>query len=195
MQCRPLLVATVLMLMSAGAQPADIFPLQLQEPERTEVERLACLSRHDIAAAKIAGRTYGRGATASAVAEVGCIPHGQFAGYPLRYVVECSREQGRWDCPSEWQEILVATGADPIAVRVEGTTSLTQAQRTIRSIANGGMFQGYPLSKTLVPPCYVHQGKTQEFIDVKCQGWHIIVTTWCPQSECPRVLSMTKTGD
>lgn len=195
MHCRSSLIATVLILISASARPAEILPLQLTQQERSEVEQMACQVRHGVASGKIDGRAYGRGTSASAVAEVSCAPHGQFAGYPLRHVVECSREQGKWDCPSEWQEILVATASDPIAVRVEGATTLVQAHRIIRTIAGAGMFQGYPLPKTLVPPCYVHQGKTQEFIDVKCRGWHVIVSTWCPQSDCPRVISMAKTGD
>jgi hypothetical protein len=34
----------------------------------------------------------------------------------------------------------------------------------------------------------------REFIDVKCEGWHMIVSTWCPQSpaDCPRLLSIDK---
>jgi len=183
------------MLFSAGAVAAETHPLQLKTSERATVERLACQDPHGLAMQTLDGHTYGRGDSVPAVAEVHCAPHGMFKGNPVHYMVQCAREQSEWSCHGEWNEIVVEAGEDRIPVRVEGKTSLALSYQVVQTVANGGRFQGYPLRKTLVPPCYVNRGAAQEFIDVKCEGWHIIVSTWCPQTECPRVLSMSRTGD
>lgn len=188
-------MAGSLALFSAGATAADIQPLQLKAVERSTLEHLACQEPHGVSLQTLDGHTYGRGASVPAVAEVHCAAHGLFKGNPVHYVVQCSRERSEWRCQGEWNEILVGVDAEQIAVRVEGKTPLALSYQVVEKIAHGGRFQGYPLRKALVPPCYVSRGRAQEFIDVKCEGWHIIVSTWCPQSDCPRVLSMSKTGD
>ncbi len=197
MRRHPLLVliAVPMTLFSAGAGSADIHPLQLKASERARVERLACQDPHGLTMQALDGHTYGRGASVPAIAEVHCAAHDMFEGNPVHYLVQCAREQGEWSCHGQWNEILVGVGAERIPVRVEGKTPLALSYQVVQKVAGGGLFQGYPLRKALVPPCYVNRGAAQEFIDVKCEGWHIIVSTWCPQSECPRVLSMTKTGD
>jgi len=190
-----MLMAMPLTLFSAGVMSAETHPLQLKMSERSTVERLACQEPHGLTMQTLDGHTYGRGVSVPAVAEVHCAAHDMFKGSPVHYVVQCAREHSEWSCQGEWNEILVDVGDERIPVRVEGKTSLALSYEVVQKVANGGRFQGYPLRKALVPPCYVNRGAAQEFIDVKCEGWHIIVSTWCPQSECPRVLSMSKTGD
>ena len=94
----------------------------------------------------------------------------------------------------EWNEILVKVDDGEVPVRVEGRIPVGVSYQTISKIASSGTFQGYPLRKALAPPCYLNRGSAQEFVDVKCEGWHIVVSMWCPQSDCPRVFSMTKLG-
>lgn len=184
-----------LLLLSWSAGPANIQPLQLGQAERTRIETAACRDPHQVAAARIDAQAYGTGAAAAAVAEVHCASHARFLDSPVHYVVQCFRESGQWDCPNEWSEVAVSMGDETVAVRVEGDISLSQSSQLVHAIADGGMFQGYPLRKALVSPCYVHRGQAKEFIDVRCQGWHIVMSTWCPQSQCPRVFSLTRIGD
>lgn len=189
-----LLLSWLLLLSSpAGSAKADV--LALSATERGAIELAACRSRHDVAVERIEAQAYGAGSRAAAVAEVHCASHATFQGAPVHYVVQCFREAGRWDCQNQWTELAVKAAASTVAVRVEGEISLAQSVQIVQAIGKGGMFQGYPLAKTLVSPCYVHRGQAQEFIDVKCQGWHIIMSTWCPQSQCPRVFSLTRIGD
>ena len=195
MRQHALMIAAFLTLISVTATAAQTFPLQLTELDRSTLERMACQAPHGVPAENIDGHAYGRGANADAIVEVHCASHGMFAGKPVHYVLQCSRDQGKWGCENEWSEILVTAGSEAIPVRVEGKTPLPEANRTIQAIVNGGEFQGQPLRKALEPPCYVNQRKSEEFLDVKCQSWHIIVSTWCPQTMCPRVLSMTKIPD
>ena len=183
---------TALLLFSAAAQSAEITPLQLDQAQRAAIEMAACRDRHDLGVEKIEGRVYGQGENASAVAEVHCISHGVFIDNPMHYVVQCTREQRQWLCQGEWTEIIVAAQSDPITVRVEGEIPLGVSYLTINKLAGSGSFQGYPLREALASPCYVHKGTTKEFIDVRCEGWHIIVSLWCPQDDCPRVFSIDK---
>lgn len=178
-------------LLALGAQTV---PAQITAAERTTLEEQACRSRHDVGVGTIDARAYGAGEGAPAVAEVHCASHGVFMGNPMHYVVQCSRERGRWGCQGEWNEILVNVDAEQIPVRIEGEIPVGVSYQTIQKIASSGTFQGYSLRKVLVPPCYLNKGSAQEFIDVKCEGWHIVVSMWCPQSDCPRVFSMTKLG-
>lgn len=176
----------------ALAAGADTAGLQLGETEQAILEQLACRSRHEVALESIDARAYRRGDHASA--EIRCSTHGVFMGSPMHYVVQCARSLGQWQCQGEWNEILVKLDDGELPVRVEGEIPVGVSYQTISKIASSGTFQGYPLRKALAPPCYLNRGSTQEFVDVKCDGWHIVVSMWCPQSDCPRVFSMTKLG-
>lgn len=195
MQNRHISLAACLALIATTVTAAEILPLAPTQAERSTLESAACRSRHDTGLEKIDGRAYGRGVNAAAVAEVHCVSNETFRSTPVRFVVPCSREGGTWQCQGDWRQFAVTAGTEQVDVRVEGRISLAQAYDVIQKLAHGGTFQGYPLHKALASPCYVHRGAAQEFIDVKCSGWHIIVSTWCPQSECPRVLSIDKTAD
>ncbi|HMN47359.1 MAG TPA: hypothetical protein PKE27_22480 [Povalibacter sp.] len=183
--------AAWLVLSPVLAAGADATSFQLPAAESATVEKLACRSRHDVGVETIDARAY-RGDHVSA--EVRCSSHGVFMGSPMHYIVQCARSLGQWDCHGEWNEILVKVDEGEIPVRVEGQIPLGVSYQTIHGIASSGNFQGYPLREALAPPCYLNRGSAQEFVDVKCDGWHIVVSMWCPQSDCPRVFSMTKLG-
>jgi hypothetical protein len=186
-------LVAVLTLLSFGAMSAEPQPLQLTEAESSELADIACQERHGVGIEKIDGQSYGRGVQASANAEVHCASHGQLKGSPMHYVAQCFREQGRWRCQSEWNEMIVAAGgAEPIIMRAEGKMLPQQAHDAVLKIATAGEFQGQKLREVMASPCYVHRGR-DEFIDIKCRGWHITASLWCPQTECPRVISLTKT--
>lgn len=176
----------------ATAARADVYPLELSGDQRQQIERISCASRHSLSVARVEGHNYGRGTSAAATAEVHCVPHGLFRGSPVHYITQCSREHGSWSCQGEWTAITVSVGDEAIETRIEGDISAEQAYDVIQKIAHAGMFQGYSLRKALASPCYVHEGTERELIDVKCRGWYIIVSTWCPQSDCPRVFSLTR---
>ena len=178
----------------AAVSAAEITELQLESAERTAIETAACRTRHGVSLERVMGRIYGKGSQAAAVAEAHCAASGSANGSPSHYVVQCARSNGVWDCQGEWNEITVPIqSAQPVAVRVEGEMTPAQATKVVQKIAAAGRFQGYELHKALASPCYVTQMKGREFIDVRCEGWHIIVSTWCPQdTECPRLLSIAK---
>jgi hypothetical protein len=180
-----------LVSMPVIAAGADAVELPLVATERAALEELACRGRHDVGVDTIDARAY-RGDHASA--EVRCSTHGVFMGAPMHYIVQCARARGQWECHGEWNEILVKVDDGQVPVRVEGDIPLGVSYQIISTIAASGTFQGYPLRKALAPPCYLNRGSAQEFVDVKCEGWHIVVSMWCPQSDCPRVFSMTKLG-
>ncbi|HEY6641411.1 hypothetical protein [Povalibacter sp.] len=175
---------------AAGAQATAP---QISAAERATLEELACRSRHDVGVESLQVRTYGTGQT-TASAEVRCSSHGVYQGSPMHHIVQCARIRDAWECQGDWNEILVKVAGDEIPVRIEGAIPTGVAYLTIQRIANSGTFQGQPLRQALAPPCYLNRGSAQEFIDVKCEGWHIVVSMWCPQSDCPRVFSMTKLG-
>jgi hypothetical protein len=185
-------LAAALTLLSFGAMSAEQEPLKLTEAESADLADIACQSRHGVGIDRIDGQAYGRGAQASANAEVRCASHGQLKDGPMHYVAQCFREQGRWRCQGEWNEMLVAAGVEPIVVRAEGKMLPQQAHDAVLKIARSGEFQGQQLREVMASPCYVHRGR-DEFIDIKCRGWHITASLWCPQTECPRVISLTKT--
>lgn len=179
----------VALLFAASATHAQA---PLDAAGRSALEEQACTSRHGTKLDSVDVRSY-RDAT-HATAEVRCASHGVYQGKPMHYIVQCSRAQGRWTCEGEWNEIIVPLGDEQLPVRIEGEIPVGVSYMTIQKIASGGTFQGYPLRKSLVAPCYLNKGSAKEFIDVKCEGWHIVVSTWCPQEECPRVFSLTKIG-
>jgi hypothetical protein len=185
-------LALLLAGFAANLSAAEVRSLQLSPKERAQLEAAACRSRHDVQVDRIDARSYGAGANAPAVAEVHCASHGESGGQPMHFVVQCARERQQWQCQGEWNELAVVLDTKSIAVRIEGKLSAADAVKTIRKIAASGKFQGYVLRDALVPPCYIQQQPGQEFIDVRCEGWHLIVSTWCPQGDCPRLISIDK---
>lgn len=179
---------------SSLSHAAEIGALQFTNAELATLETQACRKPHDVALQRAEGRAYGKGANSPASAEVHCASHATLNDTPMHYVAQCAREKGVWECQGEWTEMALAMESREVAVRVEQEVKPAQAIAIIRKIANSGRFQGYVLRDTLVSPCYVTQPKEREFIDVKCEGWHMIVSTWCPQqpAECPRLLSIDK---
>jgi hypothetical protein len=180
--------------LSMSSHAAQIGALQFTSGELATLEEQACRKPHDVGLQRAEGRVYGKGANSPAVAEVHCAPHAMLSDMPMHYVAQCAREKGVWECQGEWTEIAVALQPREVATRVEQEVKPAQAVNIIRKIASSGRFQGYVLRDALVSPCYVTQTKNREFIDVKCEGWHMIVSTWCPQqpSDCPRLLSIDK---
>lgn len=174
-----------------SAEPA----LRLGDTQRAALQAVACEQPHGLRIDTVDAHVYGSGAQRLTSAEVRCAAHARFNSRPVHYVAQCTRGTGDWNCQGHWQQLQLAVGDEPLPVRVEGDLLLMRASQSIRAIANAGMFQGRYLPDTLMPPCYVHQGKGREFIDVKCSGWHIIVSTWCPQEEqCPRIMSLSRSG-
>ncbi|MFL6619531.1 MAG: hypothetical protein ACJ8MH_13060 [Povalibacter sp.] len=188
----PLLAISIALAFNSAA--AEIHPLQLTGPERGALETSACTSRHQVALERAEGQVYGKGSNAAAVAEVHCASHAALNGSPLHYVVQCARSKENWECQGEWIEVPVAIQSNQVAVRVEGEMKPAEAASVVSKIAGYGRFQGYVLRDALASPCYVNRAKDREFIDVKCQGWHMIVSNWCPQqpAECPRLISIDK---
>lgn len=193
LRCLLMVLGVLLSTLSAGAAAAD--DLQLSPADHQALQAVACQEPHGLDIHAVQAQAYGTGPQALVSAEVQCVAHARFNTRPVHYVVQCTRSTGDWNCQGHWQQLLVDVGEGLLSVRVEGELLLMRASQSIRAVANAGSFQGLYLPDTLQPPCYVHQGNGYEFIDVKCSGWHIIVSTWCPQMDvCPRVMSLSKSG-
>lgn len=188
-----LILAITLLAQPAGA--AESSGIQLSAADHQALQTVACQQPHGVDIHAVQAQAYGSGAQALVSAEVWCMAHARFNGEQVHYVAQCTRGNSDWNCQGHWQQLQVQTGAELLPVRVEGDLLLMRASQSVRAIANAGTFQGRSLPAVLAPPCYVHQGNGREFIDVKCSGWHIIVSTWCPQDDiCPRVMSLSKSG-
>ena len=187
-------IFAIVSMLPALVRAAETHESDLPVSERAKLETIACRDPHQVALDRVSTRFYGKGLQAPAAAEVHCASHAAPDGMQVHYVVQCSRSEGAWGCQGEWIEFPVQIESKQVATRVEEAIKPAQAAAIVRKIAGYGRFQGYVLKDALAAPCYVTQTKAREFIDVKCEGWHMIVSTWCPQEpkECPRLLSIDK---
>ncbi|WP_129649607.1 hypothetical protein [Peristeroidobacter agariperforans] len=163
------------------------FPAALTAAEKAALERLVCKDTHHVPAEGIEAWSYDR-ATANASADVLCRSHEAIAGKPVRYFARCERKEKSWSCQSGDIEVLVSVGTRELAVRWLGGIDRTWGVKVIEKLVADGWFRK-ELDAGESPQCDVGPGSAPEWVDVKCAGWAITVSSWCPQEACPRIVS------
>lgn len=187
---RPLwFVAGVLFASSAGAIMEVTYPAQLTDRERAHVELAACMAPYGIGADEIKSWTYRRRGRADH-AEVRCLTHAQADGKPVRYFVQCSRENNAWKCDAGRLEIVARVEGGEVIVRFSDFAP-AMAVGTIVKLGKEGWLRELP-THPLPKVCEISQGAAPELLTVDCDGWEITASTWCPQGVCPRVISTSR---
>lgn len=129
-----------------------------------------------------------------------CAPHGSVNGLPSHYNVECRRDDDRlardWQCHG-WRAILVPTQIGEISVE-PGPYSDDFATRTVHAALDTTRFQRQA-HDALPSGCRLASnwdGQGEEVAELSCASGHrFLFSFWCPQGDCPRLLTATSPGE
>jgi len=162
-------------------------PRVLTSRERLAVESLACLQRHKVNAEDMQAfwlRRYS-GQTAIRVA-VRCASHGSQLSDPAFYEVNCIGKGASWECGES--RLMVRISMQDRTYEVHSSTDQSLAAVAIvKGLAAQGHYFGQRPRKT-TEACYVEALRPSDVYRVTCHGWQSLVSTWCPQKTCPRLL-------
>jgi hypothetical protein len=172
-----------------GLSTPITYPIELTKQEVPSLEKLACRVPLGAKADRITAWRYDP-KSPDANAEVICLPHTDIEGRPVHGVVSCARSGGRWKCEAPQLRQLVSLSTGKLIVQLS-EKGVIDAHDVIVKLAAKGWFKG-AVEVDHIPVCLVQPGPYEELRTVSCEGWRIIVSTWCPQNDCPRVISWAR---
>ncbi|HEY5754351.1 MAG TPA: hypothetical protein VIU34_00950 [Steroidobacter sp.] len=191
-RCCALLVTLAVLASPALADLAPpSYPLELSKKDRRMLEELACTDPHGVPAEKMEITTIEPGKLSWARADIVCKAHATFRQKPMSYSVYCAVLDGRWDCSKSDLRIVVPVDNREIIVS-PGKYEPGFAYDTISKVARAGSFKNYSLAEIIRSSCALSPGLASEWVDIYCSGVRVTVSSWCPQAECPRIVSIVE---
>lgn len=166
---------------------ADTLVIDLPLTEQRRLEHLACERKHGVSVDRIQAHRYRDEPERSEFAWVFCKPHGSHDGKPLRYVVSCEREKRDWRCGESDLEVLFAIGKIDVAFSFGGL-DFDWAYGSVLKLVKEGWFPSAPESAS-PRRCTVRKDVIPEWFSVNCLGREITISSWCPQDDCPSIVS------
>lgn len=185
---------------SAGAAATgEGTPIKLSKAERNRLEALGCMSQ-GVTAERISAYQFeaSKGINgkpdlaARTSAYVECVPHGQVYNKPLRFVDDCDRVDGEWDCSAPQQQLLVTINGREVKMRPWGIAP-EKAHDLLKHLGTLKMFQGESIDKAIGNSCDVSKTKDPNEVEISCEA-AMALSFWCPRAEetgCPRLLYLT----
>jgi hypothetical protein len=189
-----LMLGTSLPCSGRSADDTRQLAVTLSAADRGTVGKLAC-SPYQVEAESVgpASRWSGTGAGARVVhVPVRCAPHASDHGLPVRYQVRCQGGSGHWQCHEGREVLTVGTRLGEVSVE-PGSFTHEQAIRAVRAAADSNAFRAQ-ISAALPSGCGLYVDVSMhasELVDLSCNSGHsFLISFWCPQGDCPRVLSV-----
>lgn len=191
---------SLISLWTAGLQAAgEGTPIKLSSSERHRLEALGCMSQ-GVTAERISAYQFeaSKGVNgkpdlaARTSAYVECTAHGQVYNKPLRYVDDCDKVEGEWDCSAPQQQLLVTINGREVKMRPWGIAP-EKAHDLLKHLGSLQMFQGESIDKAIGNSCDVSKTKDPEEIEISCEA-AMALSFRCPLAEqtgCPRLLYLT----
>lgn len=174
-------------------------PIKLSKAERNRLEALGCMSQ-GVTAERISAYKFeaSKGINgkpdleARTSAYVECTAHGQVYNKPLRYVDDCDKVDGEWDCSAPQQQLLVTINGREVKMRPWGIAP-EKAHDLLKHLGTMKMFQGESIDKAIGNSCDVSKTKDPNEVEISCEA-AMALSFWCPRAEetgCPRLLYLT----
>lgn len=164
-------------------------PIELSASDKGVLEKLVCREPHQMPLAQAHGTVFDDGSTRDVSARVECAPHDHLKDKPIRFATDCKKYGHEWKCvvPSALEMVVVVAGRD-VLLTISGTEPAF-AREVIRKLEVTGFIR-VDAGMTDEPlRCGMSKGvEIPEWYYVSCLGRAIIISTWCPQGDCPTVV-------
>jgi hypothetical protein len=175
---------------SSGATTiiGDESPLELSASDKEALEDVACRDPHRTSLDKAEGRLYEAPDERSVLAYVVCTPHSYFKDKPLRFVTNCEKHSRQWNCGEADLQMLVAVAEREVVLSLGGTEP-AWAYELLHKLDAAGHISNDPRLIEERPYCSIRKSFVPEWYYVRCLGRLVTISTWCPQGDCPTVVS------
>lgn len=163
--------------------------LELSASDKGVLEKLVCRVPHQMPLAQAHGTVFDDSSTRDVSARVECAPHDHFKDKPIRFATDCKKEGQEWGCvlPSEL-EMVVVVGGREVLLTISGTEP-AWAHEVMRKLEVTGFIRiDSGVTDEPLRCAMSHVMKIPEWYYVRCLGRAIIISTWCPQGDCPTVV-------
>ena len=172
---------------------SEMYLVRLTQKEKVLLESLACRDKFDIAIEKVIASGDAKSNPKEVYAEVLCQPHDKFKLNAIHHVVFCEKHGAIWKCPRS--ELAIRMNDDSHAlIYFEDNIAIETAYDIIIKLANSKYYQGEDVPKPNQSVCNIHQHFNDDHMPVPdvyaatCGTQEILISTWCPQQECPRII-------
>jgi hypothetical protein len=180
----------LLYLLPLAAQATVYIPLEahlLSPTERKALAEQTCSQRHKVAVDSIQAYRLRRISREPAnQATVRCQSHGKQLNDSAFYEVQCMGRGSSWNCEDSALVVTTEVHGRTYEVHSSIEDSLT-AVALVRGLASQGHYFGQQPNRS-TDTCYVDPLPTSDLYRVTCHGWQAIISNWCPQRTCPRLI-------
>ncbi|HNG58865.1 MAG TPA: hypothetical protein PKZ52_03500 [Cellvibrionaceae bacterium] len=162
-------------------------PVVLSKSEFSLLEAVACQQHHQVAAVDIKAESNVDNPK-SKTAVVTCASKQDFMGQAANNIVYCGAKGARWECQK---------GPLRVQVPLQGRQVKLYLMRVAPQEAFEGLakvitlqFQGYFIDKIVGDSCDVSKNKFPAEIEFHCDGGKFVLSKYCLDTNCPRILSV-----
>ena len=185
---------------ASATEPPAGTPVKLSKREYSFLENRVCHANAEVPASKIKAYKFaaspgGDGKMALAKrtsAYVECEPHGVFHNRPMRYVDDCDRVEGEWDCSPPQLEVVSFVKGREVRLRPWGLPP-EEADLLLQKVGTLALFQGESIDEAIGDSCDIAKTKDPDVIELGCKA-SMAISFWCPQIQktgCPRMLYLS----
>jgi hypothetical protein len=174
-----------------------LFPYNFTNQEAGLLESKSCMERYGLKVEKIIASSNAKTNPDEVYAEVLCESHDEYKFNPIHRVVFCERHHASWDCTRSELAIRV-NEANRALIYFEDDVAAETAYNITLKLATSKYFQGEDIPKPGQAVCNIRQhfnddGQLVPDVYVAtCGTREVFISTWCPQQECPRIISNRK---
>jgi hypothetical protein len=166
----------------------ESFPIDLSPIEERELEDLACKRKHGVLMDRVQAHRYQYESERSEYAQAFCKPHGSYEGKQMRYVVSCEKKRRDWKCGEPDLEVILAVGQADVAFSF-GDLDFDWAYDAVSKLVKEGWLTANRDDSNVIRRCTLQRHFIPEWFSVHCLDREITISTWCPQEECPSIVS------
>lgn len=187
------LLSMALTFGSTAATPDDSYPLRLTGKEQQLLESITCRDKFNVGADKIIANGNAPSNPDDTYAEVLCQTHDTFKLHSIHHVVFCEKHRSPWTCPRSELAVRMNDRSHAL-VYFEDDIAIDTAYDIVMKLAMSKYYQGEDVPKPDQSICNIHHhfNDDHELVPdiyaVTCGTQQVLISTWCPQQECPRII-------
>jgi hypothetical protein len=106
----------------------------------------------------------------------------------LRFVTNCEKHSRQWNCGEADLQMLVAVAEREVVLSLGGTEP-AWAYELLHKLDAAGHISNDPRLIEERTYCSIRKSFVPEWYYVRCLGRLVTISTWCPQGDCPTVVS------
>jgi hypothetical protein len=159
----------------------------LSKQDYAAVESIACRASYQVAALEIKA-TLNLDNPKSKTAVVTCSANREFMGSTGNYIVYCGTAGGAWECQKGPLRVAVPIQGRQVKLYLMGV----EPQEAFEGLSKVShlRFQGVLVNTLIGEFCDISKNKFPDEMEFHCDNGKFVVSTYCVDKNCPRILSV-----